>query len=172
MEMPDHKHEPRDCNCFAIRQAARHVTQFYDQHLAPIGLTTSQWSMLMKIKALGPMTINKLAAELVMDRTTLGRNILPLERDGLIEIRPDVTDRRAKEMHLTLAGAEKIRAGIKLWAAAQAKFEGAYGAKRSSNLRLLLRTLVATELGPGEAAKQGAQRSTATDRRNAPDLRA
>ena len=42
-----------------------------------------------------------------MDRTTLGRNILPLERDGTPKVRPDATDRRAKELHLTPAGAQK-----------------------------------------------------------------
>ncbi len=143
----EHKHQPRDCNCFAVRQAARHITQFYDLHLAPLGLTTSQWSMLARLKGTGPMTINKLAAELGMDRTTLGRNILPLERDGLLEARPGASDRRAKELHLTAAGSEKVRAGVKLWAAAQEKFEAVYGAKRSSELRRLLRTLVATDLG-------------------------
>jgi DNA-binding transcriptional ArsR family regulator len=77
---------PQDCNCLAVRQAARHVTQFYDQVLAPSGLRTTQFSILAKLKRLAPMTINALAADLVMDRTTLGRNILPLERDGLISL--------------------------------------------------------------------------------------
>jgi DNA-binding MarR family transcriptional regulator len=71
---------PEDCNCLAVRQAARHITRFYDQLLAPSGLRTSQFSMLAKLRRLGPMTINALAAKMVMDRTTLGRNILPLER--------------------------------------------------------------------------------------------
>ena len=75
-----------ECNCLALRQAARHVTQFYDQCLAPSGLRTTQYSILVRLQRHGPMTINALAAELVMDRTTLGRNILPLERDGLISI--------------------------------------------------------------------------------------
>ena len=75
------------CNCLALRQAARHVTQFYDQCLAPSGLRTTQFSILAKLKRLGPMTINALARELVMDRTTLGRTMLPLERDGLITIK-------------------------------------------------------------------------------------
>src|SRR5207253_1239800 len=74
------------CNCLALRQAARHVTQFYDQCLAPTGLRTTQFSILAKLKRLGPMTINALARELVMDRTTLGRTMLPLQRDGLIRI--------------------------------------------------------------------------------------
>jgi DNA-binding MarR family transcriptional regulator len=71
------------CNCLALRQAARHVTQFYDQYLASTGLRTTQFSILAKLHGLGPMTINALARELVMDRTTLGRTMLPLERDGL-----------------------------------------------------------------------------------------
>jgi DNA-binding MarR family transcriptional regulator len=77
---------PEDCNCLAVRQAARHITQFYDQFLAASWLRTTQFSILAKLRRLGPMTINVLAADLVMDRTTLGRNILPLERDGLIAV--------------------------------------------------------------------------------------
>ena len=73
---------PEECTCLAVRQAARRITQFYDQHLAPMGLRTTQFSILAGLKRLGPTTINALAYELVMDRTTLGRNILPLERDG------------------------------------------------------------------------------------------
>ena len=62
-----------ECNCFAVRAAARHVTQFYDQVLAPTGLRTTQFSILAKLKRLGPLTINTLARDMVMDRTTLGR---------------------------------------------------------------------------------------------------
>ncbi len=76
----DTQPKPEVCNCLALRQAARHVTQFYDQHLASSGLRTTQYSILVKLRLEGPMTINALAKRLVMDRTTLGRNILPLER--------------------------------------------------------------------------------------------
>src|SRR5262245_22485062 len=93
-----------DCNFFAVRSAARHVGQFYDQFLAPIGLRTTQFSILAKLKRRGPLTINALAKDMVMDRTTLGRNVLPLERDGLIRIEPIASDRRAKELHLTNTG--------------------------------------------------------------------
>ena len=77
---------PEDCNCFAVRSAARHVTQLYDQLLAPAGLRVTQFSILAKLKRKGPLTINVLADDMVMDRTTLGRNIRPLERDGLISV--------------------------------------------------------------------------------------
>jgi DNA-binding MarR family transcriptional regulator len=137
-----------DCNCLALRQAARHVTQFYDQCLAPTGLRTTQFSILAKLKRLGPMTINALARELVMDRTTLGRAMLPLERDGLISVENATSDRRSKELHLTKAGAARLRAAGKLWSAAQTRFGAAFGEERALTLRNELRAVVATELAP------------------------
>ena len=98
-----------ECNCLALRQAARHVSQFYDQYLASTGLRTTQFSILAKLKGLGPMTINALARELVMDRTTLGRTMLPLERDGLIAIKDAILDRRSKELAVTKAGTERLQ---------------------------------------------------------------
>ena len=100
----------KDCICLAVRQAARHVTQTFDQFLAPAGLRTTQFSILAKLKRKGPMSINALADDLVMDRTTLGRNILPLERDGLIAIEPMASDRRSKELRLTKAGEKRFEA--------------------------------------------------------------
>ena len=135
------------CNCLALRQAARHVTQFYDQRLAPTGLRTTQFSILAKLKRLGPMTINALARELVMDRTTLGRTMLPLERDGLIRIEDGKLDRRSKELHLTKAGADRLRATGKLWSEAQTRFEAAFGGERAAKLRDELHALVSSELG-------------------------
>jgi hypothetical protein len=61
----------------------------------------------------GPLTINALAEDMVMDRTTLGRNILPLERDGLIRIEATASDRRAKELHLTKAGEKRLQAALR-----------------------------------------------------------
>ena len=72
------------CNCLALRQAARHVSQIYDGHLTSESLRTTQYSILAKLDRLGPMSINELAKSMVMDRTTLGRAIRPLERDALL----------------------------------------------------------------------------------------
>src|SRR5688572_25932801 len=96
----------QDCNCLAIRQAARHVTQFYDQLFQPVGLRATQFAILTRLRRDGPMAINALAAALVMDRTTLGRNILPLQRDGLIEVVASPADRRRRELRLTASGRE------------------------------------------------------------------
>ena len=141
--------EPRleNCNCLAVRQAARHVTQFYDRFLAPVGLRTTQFSILAKLRRMGSTTINALARDLVMDRTTLGRNILPLEREGLIDIVPERSDRRSKNLHLTEAGAERLRAAREGWAEAQTQFEAAFGGARASELRVLLRAVAASDLG-------------------------
>ena len=141
-----------ECNCLALRQAARHVTQFYDQHLAPTGLRTTQFSILAKLRRLGPMTINALARELVMDRTTLGRTMLPLERDGLIAITDGTVDRRSKELAVTKTGAERLQRAAKRWVEAQKEFEKRFDARRAADLRGLLSAVVACDLEKAGAA--------------------
>jgi len=138
---------PEVCTCLALRQAARHVSQFYDQQLAPTGLRTTQYSILAKLKRLGPITINVLADEMVMDRTTLGRNILPLQRMHLIAVRRGREDRRSKEVHLTEAGEERFRAALKEWKVAQERFDATFGRDRTLDLRAVLRAVTASDLG-------------------------
>jgi DNA-binding MarR family transcriptional regulator len=138
--------EPEFCTCLALRQAARHVSQFYDQHLAPVGLRITQFSILAKLKAEGVLTINSLAEALVMDPTTLGRNILPLQRDGLIAVAQGSVDRRSKELRLTDVGLERLQEAWKYWAEAQAGFDVAFGSREGSELRTLMRVVASTEL--------------------------
>ena len=134
------------CNCLALRQAARHVTQFYDQFLAAAGLRTTQFSILARLQRLGPMTISALAADLVMDRTTLGRNLQPLERQRLVAVVKGRADRRSREIRLTDTGAERLRTAVEGWVKAQARFEAVLGEQRSSELRALLHEVSASEL--------------------------
>jgi DNA-binding MarR family transcriptional regulator len=136
---------PEECNCFAIRSAARHVSQYYDRYLAATGLRTTQFSILAKLKRLGPLTINELARQMVMDRTTLGRNIKPLERDGLVSIEPAQSDRRAKELRLTKTGEKQLEAGFEAWSRAQTGFESTFGPRHAAELRRVLRNVIATE---------------------------
>ena len=134
---------PAGCNCLALRQAARHVTQIYDRAMAPTGLRVTQYSILARLNRAGSMTINALAAELGMDRTTLGRNVRPLIRDGLIASVAARADRRSKELRLTDDGRARVRDAFKHWSLAQAGFEGAFGVKRSKALRALMREVTA-----------------------------
>jgi DNA-binding MarR family transcriptional regulator len=142
----DTRLQPELCNCLALRQAARHVTQYYDQFLGPAGLRATQFSILARLQRLGPMTISTLAADLVMDRTTLGRNLQPLEREGLVTIVKGRTDRRSREIRLTDTGAARLRTAIEGWVKAQAGFEAVFGEDRSSELRELLHAVSASEL--------------------------
>ena len=143
--MPAPSTNPAACNCLALRQAARHITQMYDEFLAPSGVRATQYSILARLRRNGAMTINALAAELVMDRTTLGRNIRPLQRDGLIAVVAAKSDRRSKELRLTAAGAARFGAARKAWRQAQARFETSFGVKRAGELRQLLHEVASNE---------------------------
>ena len=137
------------CNCLAIRKAARHVTQFYDRRLAAAALTTPQFSILARLRRRGPSTINELAEDLVMDRTTLGRNLRPLEREGLLAIAADPQDRRRRALAVTPEGEARLAQAGPLWAAAQRDFADSFGADAAVALRTTLAALVATDLsGP------------------------
>jgi len=139
------------CNCLALRQAARHVTRIYEGHLASVGLRASQYSILAKLDRLGPLSINELAQSMVMDRTTLGRAIRPLERDGLLAIAAG-DDGRTRSVRLTAAGAARLRAAAAKWREAQKQFETAFGAEDAADLRTVLRRVVSVT---GEQAATG-----------------
>src|SRR5262245_8712535 len=118
--------EATDCNCLALRQAARHVSQIYDGYLANAGLKGTQYSILSKLGRLGPLSINELARAMVMDRTTLGRAVRPLERDRLLTIGAG-DDGRTRRLTLTAAGRAKLKEAAAQWREAQKHFEGAFG---------------------------------------------
>jgi DNA-binding MarR family transcriptional regulator len=126
------------CNCLALRQATRHVTQLYERHMASAGLRSSQFSILSKLSRLGALSINQLAAMMVMDRTTMGRAVRPLERDGLIAMSAGREDARTRMVRLTPAGAKKYEQAAALWRNAQEEFERSFG---SGNARALRETM-------------------------------
>jgi DNA-binding MarR family transcriptional regulator len=144
--------KPDLCNALAIRKAARHVTQLYDRHLAAAGVTVTQFSILARLRHLGPRTINELAADMAMDRTTMGRNVRPLERDGLVQIEKDPRDARRRALSITETGRERLRLAAKGWFEAQARFDAAYGAERARELRETLAGLIALDFGVASPA--------------------
>lgn len=129
------------CNCLALRQAARHVTQIYDSYLASEGLRTTQYSILSKLNRLGPLSINELAKSMVMDRTTLGRAIRPLERDRLLMI-GEGDDGRTRSLRLTAKGEARLKAAAPKWREAQKEFETTFGARHAAQLRDVLQRVV------------------------------
>src|SRR5258707_12899178 len=95
--------DPEICNCGALRQAARRVTKLYDDALAPTGLGVNQFSILARLSRVGPSTIQDLARLLVMDRSTLGHLLRPLEKRGLVKLDVSEPDRRSCIVALTPA---------------------------------------------------------------------
>jgi DNA-binding MarR family transcriptional regulator len=125
-----------DCNCFAVRQAARYMTQLYERHLLPVGLTAAQFTLLAKLSRRPQgWTMVELADSMVMERTTLVRAMKPLQRDGLIVTGTAEQSSRAHVLTLSDAGHERYGAARALWREAQAEFEKSYGANRAKALR-------------------------------------
>ena len=137
-------HGPQGCNAHALRKAARHVSALYDQALAPYGLRGTQFSILARLAATGPWSMQALADKLVVDRTTLARAVQPLERDGLVALSADPADRRIRLLTLTAQGAARHQAALSGWQAAQARYESAIGAERAAQLRAELRHVART----------------------------
>ena len=91
--MNEHLHQPNaaqlaeieeSCACLNVRKAARAITQLFDEVLQPTGLRSTQFPLLVTVALLGEAPVTQLAEELVMDRTTLARNLKPLESQGLL----------------------------------------------------------------------------------------
>lgn len=107
------------CVCYNTRKAARAITRLYDDLLRPSGVRATQLTLLMVVEALGEPSITELAEQLVMDRTTLARDLRPMEAAGWVAVAPG-TDRRTRIVRLTPAGGAALRAALPLWRAAQA----------------------------------------------------
>ena len=123
----------RSCACANLRKAARLVTQLYDESIRPSGLRGTQFGLLMAVKGLGPVTVTKLAKSTMMDRTTLGRNLKPLEKRRLIRIETG-EDHRMREITLTEKGLEALMKALPLWKKAQSHMVEGLGEERLNSL--------------------------------------
>lgn len=108
----------RTCACFNFRKASRSVTQLFDQILAPTGLRSTQLVILITGQLLGPSSIARLARELVMDRSTLTRNLKPLMNMGLVAFTRGESGRH-KSVEVTPAGQQALLRSAPLWEQAQ-----------------------------------------------------
>jgi len=150
--MPDLPPPPGSCNGTALRKATRRVSQLYDAVLAPIGLRSTQRSILMHIARAGTPTMGDLAAALVLDRSALAHNLKPLERDRLVRVVVDPQDRRSRLVTLTEAGHAKLAESLALWQQAQSRFEEAFGEDRAGALREALAVIASSAFADAFAA--------------------
>jgi DNA-binding MarR family transcriptional regulator len=122
------------CSCFNFRRATRIVTQYFDQMLEPAGIRATQFTLLVSMAAASASTLTEMANSLLMDRTTLTRNLKPLEKLGLI-MNVTAKDKRSKAYKLTGKGMDVLQRSVPLWEKAQDKIENGLGKERY--LRLL-----------------------------------
>ncbi|RKP52293.1 MarR family winged helix-turn-helix transcriptional regulator [Trinickia fusca] len=133
------------CNCFAMRQAARFVTQIYERHFAPLGVTATQYSIMVALSRRRDLLMSELADALVMDRTTLLRALKPLQRDDIVSIARAEHDARAYSLNLTRDGLRLFKQATKAWQAAQTEFEDKFGQSRARALRQELFSLTTVD---------------------------
>jgi DNA-binding MarR family transcriptional regulator len=156
-----------ECFAMRLRQASRALTKMYDDALRPTGILISQLTVLVAVARFGEdgASIHALADVLVMDRTTLSRNLRPLERMGLVRVARVPTDARMRLVLLTREGERAIESAYPLWQRAQQEVRRAAGTSDARDVRDGAGHLIAALGRAGEAA---AGPATTTARRPGP----
>ena len=129
------------CACHRVRTAARAVTRAYDEALRPVGLRATQLSVLVAIAADDAMSITALAKLMGMDRSTLTRNLRPLETEGLIKVGNEGW-RRSRMLDITAKGQARLRDAIPLWEKAQKALQKKLGDRSWDLMRKNLDDLI------------------------------
>jgi DNA-binding MarR family transcriptional regulator len=139
------------CAGFNLRRASRAVTQHFDRALAPLGLRTTQFTLLGALALAGPVATNQLAGGLVVDRTTLTRNLRLLRDAGLVEALPG---RGGRELLFVLSdeGRDALARAIPVWRAAQGSIVTAFGETRWPTMLAELDRLVSGTTGLSDDA--------------------
>jgi DNA-binding MarR family transcriptional regulator len=136
---------PENCSCSALRQAARHLSKLYDEALAPDGISLNQYSILAKLDRFGPNILQDLAALLVMDRSTLGRLLRPLEARGLVRMEASAEDRRERIIALSKDGAKLFASAKKRWKRAEGQFGKIFGESHAAGMRAMMQQVTSVE---------------------------
>jgi len=124
-----------DCNCFAIKKAARQAARLYDSFLQPAGIRISQFLILAWLEEVGSASINRLAEHLDTERTAMGKMVAVLERDGLVHSGPAPTDGRLRLVALTPEGRRTVNHAVPLWMESQCRMDDLNGAQRMADLK-------------------------------------
>ncbi len=131
-----------ECLCFRLRQANRVMTQIYDRHLMPCDIKVTQFSILRIVDLVNETTNKGLQDILVIDQSTLSRNLKPLLRDGYIQTKPG-EDRREKLLSLTETGKNLLIDASDYWSSAQIEMREKLGSIVTGQLFDLSKNIVA-----------------------------
>ncbi len=129
--------EAANCACLNLRKATRAVSQMYDEILKPSGLKVTQFSVLATVAAQGPASMTALSRTLVMDRTTLTRNLKPLLDRSLVKVGKG-NDRRQRPIAITRKGEDILARAMPFWRQANEHIVGGVGAARWQGMSRLL----------------------------------
>ena len=129
------------CLCLHVQRAARALARRFDEAFRPLGLTNGQFSLLMALNRPASPTLGEVARTLAMDRTTLTAALKPLERRGLVEVRPHPTDRRSRVLVLTRAGRALLARAVPIWCETHGEVERSLPAGSADGLREGLKSL-------------------------------
>jgi DNA-binding MarR family transcriptional regulator len=134
-----------ECPAFRVRQASRVLAKVYDDELAALGLQLSQLPVICALAIFGDQgaTMSRLAQAVVMDRTTLTRNIRPLEHAGLLRVARSPADARTKIVVITHAGERAIEAVFPVWERVVRRLKKTLGEKTLSELLAKLDEVIA-----------------------------
>ena len=133
-----------ECPAMRARQASRALGRIFDEALRPLGLQVSQLPLLCAAAMAGEdgASINRLARGIVIDPTTLTRNIRPLEKAGLLRVARSPQDKRSRMVFLTRSGEQMIERAFPAWQRALKEANEAFGAKRIGEMRAQLAAIV------------------------------
>jgi DNA-binding MarR family transcriptional regulator len=120
-----------NCVCFNLRRVARVVTQFYDAEMRRYGIRPTQGTILAALQARDSWTMAELSDFLGMDRTTLVRNLRPLQRDGFVKAAGGGHGNRV-ELTITTEGRKQVEKLAPAWKSAQGAVVKTLGEKRWS----------------------------------------
>jgi DNA-binding MarR family transcriptional regulator len=121
--------KPQGCSNAKLRQLSRRVSQHYDHEMAKIGLKTTQYSLLSQVVHRGPIRPGELAKVMVLDASTLTRNLKPLAAAGWVTVGAGA-DSRSHLVTVTEAGREKRAEAQRRWKAAQESLNELLGVDR------------------------------------------
>ncbi|HEX4122072.1 MAG TPA: MarR family winged helix-turn-helix transcriptional regulator [Verrucomicrobiae bacterium] len=122
-----------NCTCFNVRRAARVITQFFDAEVRRHGIRPTQTPILRALKARNGWTMAELSEWLGMERTTLLRNLRPLQRDGLLRAKGGGRGGHV-ELEITEKGREALARTLPAWRSAQDKVVATLGKERWSSI--------------------------------------
>jgi len=125
------------CTCARLRRTARQATRFYDVALRPVGLRLTQFSILANLERSEGLTVTRLSGLLGLERTTLTRNLKPLDTAGWVEIGKG-QDNRSRKVALTPRGRAKLAEARPLWRSVEEDFRRAIGPQTAEQLIELL----------------------------------